>query len=67
MKHLSGEYYDGLWQDNVPHGHALAIHANGDSYEGEWRSGIPHGRGATIDCGMLAAASGIMVFSRVTS
>eukprot|EP01048_Picozoa_sp_COSAG05_P009168 COSAG05_NODE_735_length_7640_cov_6.045883_3_plen_67_part_00 len=52
MQHLSGEYYDGQWQDNVPHGHGRATHANGVSYEGEWRSGIPHGRGTSIDGGI---------------
>jgi hypothetical protein len=36
MFYKSGDRYDGMWMDSLPHGEGRMIYKNGDVYEGMW-------------------------------
>ena len=48
----NGEWYEGTWDGDEPHGKGAHHYASGDVYTGEWRRGARHGRG-TLACANL--------------
>lgn len=47
--YASGNFYDGDWKDNRPHGSGLMVwHTRSEAYTGEWAAGAPHGRGEHV-------------------
>ena len=47
-----GEWYEGTWDGDEPHGKGAHHYASGDVYTGKWRRGARHGRG-TLACANL--------------
>lgn len=38
--------YEGLWENDEPHGYGVCEYPNGEVYEGNWRYGLKHGQGS---------------------
>lgn len=47
-KYPNGDYYEGGWKKNSPHGEGTMIYANGDKYVGTWEYGKKNGQGVLI-------------------
>lgn len=45
MEYANGDFYDGNWEANKPHGKGIFIYANGDKYEGDFINDCYHGKG----------------------
>jgi len=48
MVYLSGEYYEGDWEDGKRHGEGVLLYPNGNIYEGTWDSDVKEGKGKFI-------------------
>lgn len=45
VKYPNGDYYNGGWKKDKPHGKGKMMYNNGDIYEGEWAKGLMNGKG----------------------
>lgn len=48
MKYLSGDEYEGNWDDDMKNGYGVMKYSNGFTYKGTWLNDKKHGNGILI-------------------